>query len=147
MADRANFHRAVATLLLALTATPAPAAPLSLMEPVSFCGTVVDSIWVAARDLPGLPGASGSLGHDRTVPAQMRLVLQDVSGIDADTAARISFLVGIAPDETGVVVLLESQYPLLRITAARVCIKDYTISGDEGITLTHHADLTVLRSH
>jgi len=145
MADRANRNRAVAALLLALTALPAPAAPLPPMEPVSFCGTVTDSTWVEQLDLLAWPGASGSLGHDRTVPAHMRLVLHDVSGIDAETAAQISFLVGIAPDETGVVVRLDSPYPLRDLTAARVCIKEYRVSGDEGITLTSYAGYSVFR--
>lgn len=47
------------------------------VDPVDITGTIIDAEWMPERKVKGRPGYSGSLGHDRTFPAQFRAQLKD----------------------------------------------------------------------
>lgn len=68
----------------------AEAAPLPPFPPVNVCGVIVEQSWVPAESVRGQKGFLGSLGHDRTFPAHLRIVLENYTGIDATVARRIN---------------------------------------------------------
>ena len=132
-------------------AAPALAAPIPPIGPVNICGDVVSQSWQAERFVPGRPGFSGSLGHDRTFPARFRVVLQNYRGIDAATAQRINGYLSMQPAERGaggpprVVLLLAHADSRFLDGAVSLCVEGFRISGDEGGTWTRHTTLSVTR--
>jgi hypothetical protein len=98
--------------------------------------------------LPARPGFSGSLGRKRVVPDHFYLILRDYTGIDAAKAAKISSLVATEnADWAGgrVAILLFGVDRQALLDAGTVCLGGYRIAGDEGITLTTHTSLKIVR--
>jgi hypothetical protein len=130
--------------LLALAAGQAEAAPLPPFAPVDLCGTVAAYSWSDRVEVPGQPGFSGSLGHDRVFPARFTVELTDYTGISRETAALINGLLSFAnPDGHRLRLLVDSSDPHLLDHATTLCVAGYTIRGDEGGTWTHYDDLIV----
>ena len=136
---------AVSTLFTPLAAGVAGAAPLPPFEPVDVCGTIVSRAWVPARRVPGVAGASGSLGRDREFPAHARVEIEPYRGIDGRTAARINALLGFAPagapGNRRLLLLLPTDDPALLDGRTSICVVGFRISGDEGGTWTSYARL------
>jgi len=118
----------------------AAAAPLPPFQPVNICGTIVEQAWVPTETQPGRPGFSGSLGHDRTFPAHLRIILEAYSGIDATTAQRINYWLGFSqqPSEAPkrLLLWLPTDNPALLTSVRRLCVEGFSIRGDEGGTWT-----------
>ena len=115
------------------------AAPLPPLPPADLCGRILDQAWVPEEHLEAWPGASGSLGRDRSVPAHLRVILGEVTGIPRDLAERLSFLAGASAGEVpdgGILLLLAVDGPDEFTGAASLCVTGYRVRGDEGITLT-----------
>ena len=126
--------------------TAALAAPLPPIPAVDVCGTIVDRAWVPEEHLEAQPGASGSLGRDRTVPAHLRVILAEVAGLSGDLAGRLSNYAGARAGEVpdgGMLLLLEVGEPDDFARATSLCVAGYTVSGDEGITLTSFTSFTL----
>jgi hypothetical protein len=149
MGDQRDRYRAMSRLvliagLIALAAGRAGAAPLPPFAPVDVCGAVAAYSWSDRIEMPGQPGFSGSLGHDRVFPARFTVELTDHTGIGSRTAALINGLLSFAsPDGRRLGLLVDSTDPHLLDHATRICVTGYTISGDEGGTWTHYDGLTV----
>ena len=137
----------VATLLPALVAGVAGAAPLPPFEPVDVCGTIAAQAWVPARRVPAIAGASGSLGRDREFPAHARVEIEPYRGIDGRTAARINALLGFAQAGASgnrrLLLLLPTDDPALLDGRTSLCVVGFRISGDEGGTWTSYARLVL----
>lgn len=121
----------------------AEAAPLPPFPPVNICGVIIEQSWIPTESVPGRPGFSGSLGHDRTFPAHVRIVLENYTGIDATVAGRINgFLSAAELSEMGRLALrLPTDNPELLRGVHRLCIEGFTIRGDEGGTWTTYRRL------
>ena len=141
-----NRRTLIAALLTLLICPALNAAPLRRYPPVDICGTIIEQSWVPAEFRRGRPGFSGSLGHDRTFPAHMRLVLENYTGIDAATAHRINRTLGFAdsttPNPQGaprrILLLLPTDNRTLLAGINRLCVEGFAITGDEGGTWTHY---------
>jgi hypothetical protein len=123
------------------TALAAPLPPIPVSDP---CGRVVEASFVPDAFIRGQPGMSGTLGVDRTVPAHFRIVIEPVSGITPEVAARLNdavlFRGGTPP--TRVALLLGSTDPQLFADVRTVCVRGYQLQGDEGSTWTHFRELS-----
>ena len=85
------------------------------------------------------------MGHERIVPAHLRVILGRVTGIPGDLADRLSFLAGASAGEVprgGMLLLLAVSGPHELTGAVSLCVSGYEIRGDEGITLTSFRSLT-----
>jgi hypothetical protein len=152
MARDGHRYRALIAALpaLLLLCGQAIAAPLPPMTPVDLCGKVVSATWIESRTLPARPGFSGSLGRKRVVPDHFLVILRDYTGIDVAKAARMSSLVsaeGGNPAGGRVAILLFGVDRQALLDAETVCVGGYRIAGDEGITLTTHKSLKIVRDH
>ena len=137
--------RALRAALLLPCCGAALAAPLPPLPAADLCGRIVTQSWVAERHLEAVTGASGSLGRERTVPAHLRVVLGQVTGLSRDLAQRLSRLAGAYSGEVpagGMLLLLAMERPDRLSGAATLCVTGYKVRGDEGITLTSYAGLT-----
>lgn len=67
-------------LFLTINALSAPIRPVG---PVDVRGTVSEIKWVPEEKLKGIPGMSGSAGHDRVIPAHFLVTLIDYDGVTA----------------------------------------------------------------
>jgi hypothetical protein len=138
--------RAVALATSLLCGGAAMAAPLPPLPAADFCGTIISREWVPEEHRTARPGASGSLGQERILPAHLRLILGRVMGIPGDLAKRLSFLAGASANEVpegGMLLLLPAEGPDRFAEAATLCVKGYQVRGDEGITLTSYLSVTV----
>jgi hypothetical protein len=134
----------IAGLALALADSAAFAAPLPPFAPVNICGEIAAHSWSEMIEMPGQPGFSGSLDHDRVFPARFSVELISYTGVRAETVALINGLLSF-PNPTGdrLLLLLDSTNPHLLDGAATLCVSGYTIHGDEGGTWTDYDTLTV----
>lgn len=121
----------------------AGAAPLPPFPPVDVCGVIVEQSWVPAESVPGQKGFSGSLGHDRTFPAHLRIVLENYTGIDATVARRINGFLSVTElsEMNRLALRLPTDNPELLRGVPRLCIEGFTIRGDEGGTWTTYRRL------
>ncbi len=147
------------TLCSALLATllgvslPSAAAPLPPAGPVDLCGTIVSAQWRAVQTARGIPGMSGTAGHDRTFPAQFTILLEAVSGADTATARNINLAFGLSDKEAyetpagprRVRLGLNHHDPNFLDGATSLCIEGYSVRGDEGGTWTEHRRVSVKR--
>jgi hypothetical protein len=139
---------ALAILATLLVVGHGQAAPLPPFPPVDICGDIVSTSWKPGFELPGKPGFSGSLGHDRAFPARFNVVIEHYSGIDARAAARINGLLSFDAGQAGgdpsqLLLIIASPDPDLLTRARSLCVYGYTIRGDEGGTWTSHRTLVV----
>ena len=138
--------RALSAALLVAWLGDAAAAPLPPLPAADLCGRIIAQRWVAEDHRKALPGASGSLGHDRTVPAHLRVVLGEVTGVSRDLAGRLSRIAGAQAGEVpegGMLLLLGADRPDRLAGAVSLCVKGYALRGDEGITVPSFAALTL----
>ncbi|TWT01696.1 hypothetical protein [Reyranella sp. CPCC 100927] len=132
---------------------PSAAAPLPPAGPVNLCGTIVSAKWQAAQTARGIPGMSGTAGHDRTFPAQFTILLEAVSGADAATARNINLAFGLSDKDAHetpagprrVRLGLNHDDPNFLDGAGSLCIDGYSVRGDEGGTWTEHKSVAVKR--
>ena len=144
---------ALAVLVILAVSTPVAAAPLPPVQPVSACGTVRLVHWLPPKVLPALPGMSGSAGRERRWPSRAVVVLGKVRGITHEQKRQINALLGTSDDGAGVslrpgqllLVLAGDDTGIVR-PAARICVTDFTVSGDEGGTWTRHGQLRLARN-
>ena len=137
--------RAIALATFLLPAGAAIAAPLPPLPAADLCGTVLSREWVPEEHRAARPGASGSLGRERILPAHLRVILGRVTGIPGDLAKRLSFMAGASANEVpdgGMLLLLQVEGPDRFADAATLCVTGYQVRGDEGITLTSYLSLT-----
>ena len=122
-------------------------APLPPFTPVDICGEVVSQSWSDVMRVPGQPGHSGSLGHDRTFPARFHVVLEPAAGFPADSAALINRLLGFegGTPPTKILLLLNSPDSGLLEGVRSLCVYGFSLSGDEGGTWTAHDRLGITR--
>jgi hypothetical protein len=114
------------------------------MAPVDLCGTIRSTTWIAEQHLAAVPGASGTLGQERSVPAHGRVVLQPFDGISPATAHRLSALVGGSELAADAMLVLVPEVDPARLAAGRrLCLVGYKITGDEGITRASRTSLTL----
>ncbi len=127
----------------AVMVSTAEAAPLPPFPEVNVCGEIVEQSWIPSRFVPGRPGFSGSLGHDRTFPAHFRIVLENYTGIDATVARRINGFLSIVElsELNRLALLLPTDNPELLRGVHRLCIEGFSIRGDEGGTWTTYRRL------
>lgn len=114
------------------------AAPLPPLPAVDVCGVIVAREWVAEQHLKAKPGASGSLGRERVVPAHLRVILDDVTGVSHGLAQRLSLMAGAPKSvmpEDGILLLLPVRGPSEFSSAVSLCVTGYMLRGDEGIVL------------
>jgi hypothetical protein len=136
-----RYLPALALAAAVVVASFAKAAPLPPFAPVDICGTIVERLWVPSEFRHGQPGFSGSLGHDRVIPAHLRVVLADYAGVDAAVARRINTLLGYTPPSDAhqrVLLRLPTDDPNLLAGVRRVCVEGFAIRGDEGGTWTSY---------
>jgi hypothetical protein len=137
--------------IIALNSSGAPIPPVC---PVNICGTVSEAKWMPEEMVKGIPGMSGSAGHDRVVPAHFLIALRNFDGVDSETTRRITgYLAGSAfeaagPEGTPPLMLLKINHPdknYLR-KGMNIDISGYTVRGDEGGTWTSYERIDVVSS-
>lgn len=129
-------------LALLAAGSVAQAAPLPRLDPVDVCGIIRSARSLPEQHLPAVPGASGSLGHDRTVPAHARVLLNPYRGVPRATARKLTRMVG-GDAARGLLLLLPGVDPA-RLAAGRLlCVTGYRLRGDEGLTRALRTSLTV----
>jgi len=84
------FLSFLAGFFLLIIALNSSGAPIPVVGPVTICGTVSDVKWVPEEMVKGIPGMSGSAGHDRIVPAHFVIALRNFDGVDSETDRRIT---------------------------------------------------------
>jgi hypothetical protein len=126
----------------------AEAAPLPPFPPVNICGVIVEQSWIPTEFAQGRPGFSGSLGHDRTFPAHVRIILENYTGIDATIAKTINGFLSVTElsEMKRVLLLLPTDNPELLRGFHRLCIEGFTIRGDEGGTWTTYRRMVPIRN-
>lgn len=124
-------------LLLAVLCSPAYSAPMPPVGPVSIEGTIRSIEWSPARVAKGIPGMSGSAGHDRTFPARYRITLKDVRVTGVNTAS-------FQGKETVAIELPHQADDGYLRTGMRIRVTDYSERGDEGGTWTRFGDIRIL---
>lgn len=120
------------------------AAPLPPMPGVTITGTVSKLKWIPGKSVPGIPGASGSLGKNRVFPARLEVTLRDYSGPSAEEARRLNNFLGqgggLLPGRreapSRLVVWIPANDRGKLGVGMSVRIVNYSVRGDEGGTWT-----------
>jgi len=130
----------------------AMAAPIRPIGPVDVSGTVSELQWVPEEKLKGIPGMSGSAGHDRVIPEHFLVTLIDYDGVTAETARMMTWYL----DWTALKGEEQKSKPsfiLLRINYSdrnylkkgrKIKVSGYTVRGDEGGTWTSYRTIDIL---
>jgi hypothetical protein len=138
-------HLAAALALACLT-TQAHAISWRVTAQGPVCGTVVSRSWHASTAHRGRPGAAGAQRFDRTVPAHLRVVLADYTGLDAASARRINLMVAFAekadPPQR-VMLHLVTDTPDFLKGARAICIEGLQVSRSEGGLVTRYTRVVV----
>ncbi|MGB0560577.1 MAG: hypothetical protein ACPGVO_02085 [Spirulinaceae cyanobacterium] len=109
-------------------------APSRFIGPIDLEGTIQHATWHPAEVLPAVPGMSGSLGHDRTIPAHYRLRFEAVEVSDpAEYELLWANVVVYHPQDDG---FLKA--------GMRIRIDGLWRAGDEGGEQTHYDRVEVL---
>jgi hypothetical protein len=137
----------MAAVAVVLSST-AEAAPLPPFPPVNICGVIFEQSWIPTKFVQGRPGFSGSLGHDRTLPAHFRIILENYTGIDATLAKRINGFLSVTElsEMKRVLLLLPTDNPELLRGVRHLCIEGFVIRGDEGGTWTTYRRVVPTRN-
>jgi hypothetical protein len=124
----------------------AVAAPIRPVGPVDVSGTIRELKWVPEEKVKGVPGMSGSLGHDRTRFAHFLVTLTDYDGVNAETARRMTEYLdstaykGERQKDRPSFVLLQINHNdknYLR-KGMKIRVIGYEVRGDEGGTWTYY---------
>ena len=129
----------------------AMAAPIRPIGPVDVSGTISEIKWVPEEKVRGIPGMSGSLGHDRTRFAHFLVTLTDYDGVNAETARRMtgyldrtSFKGGDQGDKPSFILLKINHNDKNYLKKGmRMRVIGYKVRGDEGGTWTYYDKLEI----
>ena len=121
------------------------AAPLPPLPVINTCGAIDTFLWSPETQVPGRPGFSGSLGHQRVFPARFEIVLKNFSGVDASLAQRINGIMSYRPATTTprLKLIIASGDRHKFDHARRLCVSGYRVRGDEGGTWTSYRRLVL----
>ena len=146
---RISFLTCCFLCIIALHATAAPIMPVG---PVDVSGTVSEIKWVPEEKLKGIPGMSGSAGHDRVIPEHFLVTLIDYDGVTAETARMMTwYLDWNAFKDKGQ--KDKPSFILLRINSSdgnylkkdrEIKVSGYTVRGDEGGTWISYSTIDIL---
>lgn len=141
-----------AVLFLLIITYNGIAAPIQQIGPVDIRGTVSDLQWNPEKTIQGIPGMSGSAGHDRIVPAHFLVTLSHYSGVDFQTAAAMTRYVDWSvfrskdrnDSPSFVTLMINHNNPNFLRKGMNIKISGYTIRGDEGGTWTYFSSINIL---
>lgn len=139
-------------LFLLFHTTLSHAAPIIPLGPVTVSGTIQTAIWMPEKTIKGIPGMSGSLGHDRVIPAHFMITLNPYQGVDAKTAATMIRYVDWPAAES---LRADQPPPFVKIRinsdnknefqpGSTIEVTEYTVNGDEGGTWTHYSSINII---
>jgi hypothetical protein len=120
------------------------AAPIPPAGPFDIVGTISEVKWVPEQYIPGKPGWSGSLGHDRVVLAHFVVRLVKYKGVSAENAVRVTrYITYNAYGDKNpsclppfIILKINSKNKNFLKTGMKLRIKGYSVRGDEGGTWT-----------
>lgn len=143
------FSTCCCLFIIALKATAAPIIPVG---PVDVSGTVSEIKWAPEEKLEGIPGMSGSAGHDRIIPEHFLVTLTDYDGVTAETARMMTWYLdwnAIKDEEKKD----KPPFILIRINYSdrnylkkgrKIKVSGYMVKGDEGGTRTSYGAIQIL---
>jgi len=128
------------------------AAPIRPIGPVDVSGTVSEIKLVPEEKLKGIPGMSGSAGHDRVIPEHFLVTLIDYDGVTAETARMMTryldwnALKGEEQKDKPSFILLRINYGDRNFLkkGMKIKVSGYTVRGDEGGTWTSYGTIDIL---
>jgi hypothetical protein len=134
----------LAGLCVSVLAVPVSrAVPMRPMPTVNVTGTVVEVRWFPEQTKKGLPGASGSLGHDRKFPAHFEVRLKDVD-IEVVRPTDNGGLDGPAGKQAEYRLRINSDDKHLLKPGMRIKVPSYQTRGDEGGIWTKHGKIEII---
>jgi hypothetical protein len=121
---------------------------------VDITGTVVEARWMPEQKIKGIPGMSGTLGVDRVKRAHFLVTLEQVEGVDAKTARKMTGYLdsSVVREEEAVQgplrILLQLNHEDKEFLkkGMRITVRGYKIAGDEGGTWTYYTEIKILRA-
>jgi len=116
------------------------AAPMRPMPTVTVTGTVVEAKWTPEHTKKGMPGASGSLGHDRKFPARFQVRLKDVE-VEIVDINQGGFPSG---KQASYRLTINSNDKELLKPGMKIKVSNYHMGGDEGGTWVKHDPVEIL---
>lgn len=119
------------------------AAPMRPMPTVTVTGTVVEAKWTPERTEKGMPGASGSLGHDRTFPARFQVRLKDVE-VEIVQSVGNKHMDGPSGKQASYRLTINSNDKELLKPGMKIKVSNYHMGGDEGGTWVKHDPVQIL---
>ncbi len=139
-------------LALAAAAVPILSAPMRPIGPVDITGKVQAVHWVAKHEVKArIPGASGTLGIDRTIGSHFLVTLRDYSGPDEQTLNAMASVFAVTfpgsqpPDGMRVFgIKINTDDPKLLRPEMKIRVTGYIVAGDEGAVWTSYKKLEVL---
>lgn len=128
------------------------AAPIIPIGPIDITGTVSEIKWVPEEKLKGIPGMSGSAGHDRVIPEHFLVTLIDFDGVSAEIARMMTKYLDWnalkSEDQKGrpsfILVRINSNDRNYLMKGSKIKVSDYTVKGDEGGTWTSYGAIDIL---
>lgn len=150
MRHRMTWH--VAALLAWVQLPFLVAAPVRPAGPMNITGTIESLEWVPKEFIKArIPGASGTLGVDRTLAARFKVVLRDYTGLTEDNVKELrrfydGAFPGNPPDHPSprIHITLLSDNPKFLAVGMKIRVTGYTIAGDEGGNWEHCEKLEIL---
>jgi hypothetical protein len=128
------------------------AAPVKPAGPMNITGTIESLEWVPKQFVTArIPGASGTLGVDRTLASRFKVVLKDYTGLTEDNVKElVRFYNGGFPGNPPghpsprIHITILSDNPKLLAVGMKIQVTGYTIAGDEGGDWEHCDKLEIL---
>lgn len=133
----------VVLCVFALGARISNAAPMRPMPTVTVVGTVVEAKWTPEKKEKAWPGASGSLGLDRTTPARFSVWLKDVD-VEIIRSSGNPKWDGPSGKHKDYRLLVNSNDPDLLKPDMKIRVANYQIHGDEGGVRSTHDKVEIL---
>jgi hypothetical protein len=126
------------------------AAPVPPVGPFDITGTISEVQWYPEQFVKGKPGASGSLGRDRSIPSHFLIKLVNYSGVDVNNAIRITRYISFKaygdnnPSGRPPFIILKLNFKDRNFLSAgkKIKVRGYTVRGDEGGTWTAFAGVS-----
>ena len=142
----------MALLFILFAVSNGIAAPIRPIGPVDVNGTVSDLKWNPEKVIKGIPGMSGSAGHDRIMPAHFIVTLRDFNGVDSGTAAAMTSYIdwSVFKDKGRnfippfVVLMINHKDQNYLNKGMKIKVSGYTVRGDEGGTWTHFSRIDII---
>lgn len=117
--------------------------PMRPMPVVTVTGTVVEAKWVPEETSKGQPGAPGSLGRDRKIPAHFEVQLKDVDVQIVHSTGNKDFD-GPSGRQPKYDLRINSDKKDLLKPGMKIKVPNYRIGGDEGGVWSQHDEVQVL---